>query len=141
MSDWFHKIPIVCAIVSAASGLKILAEKQLDTMHKMRDSIHLLEAIRLPEEKAGVAQVEAPKQEPVKQVPAVQKTLIMHTMTPCVWCRTDKANIIPIWKARGYTIGYVDEGQGLPGNKYPWYEITDETGTKKIHVGSLAAFR
>lgn len=139
--DW-RKFPLICAIISAASGLKILAEKQMETVSKMHDSIHLLEAIRLPEEQAAVDQVpETPKQEPVKQAPAAQKTLIMHSTSWCVYCRTDKAKIIPVWVAKGYNVTYVDDGRGVPGQTYPWYEITDETGTKKIHVGSLSAFR
>lgn len=139
--DW-RKFPLICAIISAASGFKILAEKQMESVAKMQDSIQLLEAIRLPKEQASVAQVpEAQKPEPVKQVPAAQKSLVMHSTDWCVYCRTDKAKIIPVWLRKGYNVTYVDDGKGVPGQTYPWYEITDETGTKKIHVGSLAAFR
>jgi hypothetical protein len=140
--DW-RKLPLICAIISAASGLKILAEKQLDTVYKMRESIHLLETIRLPEEQA--VSLEAPKPEQVKPAeqpaPVAKKTLIMHSTDWCVYCRTDKAKIIPVWLRKGYNVTYVDDGKGVPGQTYPWYEITDETGTKKIHVGSLSAFR
>jgi hypothetical protein len=141
--DW-RKIPLVCAFISVATGLKILAEKQMETVFKMQDSIQLLEAIRLPKEPAGVVQeTQEPEQvKPAeKQAPVAQKSLVMHSMTPCIYCRTDKAKIIPIWIAKGYNVTYVDDGRGVPGQHYPWYEITDETGNKKIHVGTLGAFR
>lgn len=141
--DW-RKFPLICAIISTASGLRILAEKQMEALSKMHDSIHLLEAIRLPKEQVEISQeIKLPEQVPpaAKPVPAVQKTLVMHTMDPCAWCRTDKAKIIPVWIAKGYNVSYVDEGRGIPGSRYPWYEITDDTGSKKIHVGTLGAFR
>lgn len=140
--DW-RKFPLICAIISAAAGFKILAEKQMETLAKVQDSIHLLEAIRLPKEQAPLPDSQVPEQaKPAENpVPVAKKTLIMHSMTPCVWCRTDKAKIIPIWVARGYNVTYVDDGRGVPGQSYPWYEITDETGNKKIHIGTLGALR
>ena len=137
--DW-KKFPLICAIISAASGLKILAEKQMETVSKMQGTIHLLEAIRLPEERATKAP-EPVLEVPKPQAPVVQKTLVMHTTSWCKYCRSDKAKIIPVWLTKGYNVTYVDDGNGVPGQLYPWYEITDETGNKKIHVGSLSAFR
>lgn len=156
--DW-KKFPLICAIVSTATGIRVLAEKQMEAVAKMRGTITLLEAIRLPREETGAPVLPAVPSDPnapppitipkdraqspkeVPQTPVAQKTLVMHTMTPCVWCRSDKAKIIPVWVAKGYNVVYVDEGPGIPGNRYPWYEITDENGTKKTHVGSLSAFR
>lgn len=134
MSEWYHKIPVVYALVVAGAGLKMLAEKQMESVSKMRQTISLLELVNVPPEpRIVVPEAQPPKED---KAPVAVRTLVMHTMSPCVWCRKDKAEIIPAWISLGYNVTYVDEGKGIPGNRYPWYEINDQNG-KRVHIGTL----
>ena len=146
MKSWFEKLPIVSTIVGVLLGLKNLAEKQIDTADRMEDTRATTdEIIDIWDPKIPDPPPEIPKKlEPVKPpkvVPApalvTRNTVIQHSMRGCAPCAVDKRVILPKWRTRGYNVLEIDEGNGIPGSRYPWYEVFDKDGNQRIHVGSL----
>lgn len=69
---------------------------------------------------------------------AVVPTITMHSIAICPACDADKANFGP-WLAQGWKVEIIDDGEGLPGKLYPWYEIKDADGVEFSFVGRLNA--
>ena len=85
--------------------------------------------------KDEIEQIERRKQE--KQQPApVQARIVMHSIVPCPACDADKAGFGE-WLNQGWSIEIIDDGAGLPGKLYPWYEVYDADGVEFSFVGRL----
>ena len=62
--------------------------------------------------------------------------IVMHTIPSCVACEQDKAKL-GVWVEKGWRVEIVDDGQGIPGKLYPWYEVEDADGVDFSFVGRL----
>lgn len=154
MKDWIKNLPIFAAIAATATGLKMIAEKQMQTAGKIHDAISLLEKIKIPDQapeepigspvplEAPPMLPDPPKPQGPKQAPKAVKRLVMHTMNGCRWCVYDRREILPAWIRLGYNVEIVDEKRGIPGSSYPWYEIWEENATSPVkHIGSLSTYK
>jgi hypothetical protein len=71
-----------------------------------------------------------------KVAPVRVARIVMHTIPSCVACEQDKAKLC-IWVEKGWRVEIVDDGQGIPGKLYPWYEVEDADGVDFSFVGRL----
>lgn len=86
-----------------------------------------------------------PKAEPKVEAEKTVNTVIVHSIDNCVWCIRDKRDVLPGWKAQGWKIVLPNtkDGNEVPvsGQLYPWYEVYDNNGVRKVHIGSLRTWK
>ncbi len=80
----------------------------------------------------------APPAEPVK----LRNTIIQYTIKGCRWCDYDREKVIPKWVKDGWKFNEpVDETGKMTKSAYPFYEIYDANGVKRVHKGSLLTWK
>lgn len=84
----------------------------------------------------------APPAEPKK----LRNTVIQYTIKSCRWCDYDRERVLPQWVKNGWdwkndAEHVIDETAKPTKGAYPFYEIYDANGNKKIHKGSLLSWK
>jgi hypothetical protein len=71
-----------------------------------------------------------------EESPKIEAIITMHSIASCPACDADKATF-GVWMNRGWKIEIVDDGSGMPGKLYPWYEVQDSDGVRFSFIGRL----
>jgi hypothetical protein len=103
-----------------------LSREQMLDLH---DSLH--EAVKA-----------APPAEPAK----LRNTVIQYTIKSCRWCDYDRDRVLPQWVKNGWnwkndSVHVIDETGKPTKGAYPYYEIYDANGVKRVHKGSLLSWK
>ena len=115
----------------------------------LEQPIDLKNPDKIPDKQSGnsgfVAPPSVPDTVPEKAAPVADikvNTVVMHSITGCVWCESDKRRVLPNWKKNGWSI-VGDDAYETPvrGQLYPWYEVFDAKGVRRLHVGSLSTWK
>jgi hypothetical protein len=85
---------------------------------------------------------QAPPAEPKK----LRNTVIQYTIKSCRWCDYDRDRVLPQWVKNGWnwkndSEHVIDETGKPTKGAYPYYEIYDANGVKRVHKGSLLSWK
>lgn len=85
---------------------------------------------------------QAPPAEPKK----LRNTVIQYTIKSCRWCDYDRDRVLPQWVKNGWNWKndeehVIDETAKPTKGAYPYYEIYDANGVKRVHKGSLLSWK
>jgi hypothetical protein len=89
---------------------------------------------------------EAAKAAPPAEPKKLRNTVIQYTIKSCRWCDYDRERVLPQWVKNGWdwkndSEHVIDETAKPTKGAYPFYEIYDANGVKKIHKGSLLTWK
>lgn len=76
----------------------------------------------------------------------LRNTIIQYTIKSCRWCDYDRDRVLPQWAKQGWDwkndeTHVIDETAKPTKGAYPYYEIYDANGVKRVHKGSLLSWK